>query len=400
MPRPRSDAPAYRYHISGQARVTLDGKDFFLGEFDTPQSKAKYYALLAEYNANGKRMPKDTATHQAEAPITVQCVTAEYREHIEVKYANNEAHRNNLKNLCTLLEDEYGDSPAADFGPRKLSELRNLFVASGNNRRYANMQTSSIRNIFKHAVSRELVDVNVLIRLQTLEPLRRGQTTAPEPIPRQPVDPKTVAATLPFLSPMVSTMVRLQLTTGMRPSEVCNIRPMDIDRTDPQVWMYRPKNHKTAHHGRTKAVPILGDARKSIEPWMDRDADRFLFSPKEARQWHLDRRRQNRTTPLNCGCGPGDNRKSNPKRSPGDRYNKDSYRRAVQRAAMQAGVPTWTPYQLRYTAATKVRNALGIEAAQALLGHSRANMTEHYAKLDESKSIAAARALEQGLSDS
>jgi len=57
MPRQKSDAPAYRYHISGQARVTLEDKDFLLGEYDSPQSKAKYYALLAQYNANGKKAP-------------------------------------------------------------------------------------------------------------------------------------------------------------------------------------------------------------------------------------------------------------------------------------------------------------------------------------------------------
>ncbi len=60
MARQRIDAPAYRYHISGQARVTLAGKDFFLGKFGSPESKAKYYALLAEYNANGKRVPQST----------------------------------------------------------------------------------------------------------------------------------------------------------------------------------------------------------------------------------------------------------------------------------------------------------------------------------------------------
>ena len=76
--------PAYRYHISGQARVTLDGKDFYLGEYDTPASRAKYFALLAEYNANGQRAPSDSV-HLANAPITVRCVTAEYRRIIDAR---------------------------------------------------------------------------------------------------------------------------------------------------------------------------------------------------------------------------------------------------------------------------------------------------------------------------
>jgi integrase len=69
-----------------------------------------------------------------------------------------------------------------------------------------------------------------------------------------------------------------------------------------------------------------------------------------------------------------------------------SYRQAIQRAAKQAKVSKWFPYQLRHLAATEVRNALGVESAQALLGHSRADMTQHYAQLSEEKAIVAARA--------
>ncbi len=288
MSRKRTDAPAYRYHVSGQARVTLAGKDFFLGEYDSPESRAKYFALLAEYNANGKQAPESTPSQLADAPITVRCVTAEFREHVRVKYANCEPHRRNFQNLCTLLEDEYGDIPAGEFGPRRLAELRDLFVASGNNRKYVNSQVRSITKVFKYAVSRELVDVNVLIRLQTLEPLRYGQTTAPESVPRQPVDLETVKATMRELSPTVRAMIRVQAATGMRPSEVCNIRPCDIDRTEANAWVYRPKKHKTAHHGKLKAVPIVGDARLALEPFIDRDSHDFCFSPKESTQWYLD----------------------------------------------------------------------------------------------------------------
>ncbi|TWU27924.1 tyrosine-type recombinase/integrase [Novipirellula artificiosorum] len=393
MPRPKVDAPAYRYHISGQARVTLDGRDFFLGEYDSPESKAKYFTLLAEYNANGKTMPIATPRQLADAPVTVRCITAEFREYIEVKYANNPHHRRTLQNLCMLLEDEYGDVPAAQFGPRKLAELRDLFVASGNNRRYANQQTRSICSIFKHAISRELIDVNILLRLQTLEPLRRGQTPAPESIPRKPVELSIVAATAKKLSPVVRAMVRIQVATGMRPSEVCKMRPSDIDQTDPNTWIYRPAEHKTAHRGKTKAVPILGDARAALQPFMDRSSDAFCFSPKEAIRWHRDQKHAARKTPLSCGDRPGSKCKENPKRPPGDAYTKDSYRRAVQRAAKEAGVEAWTPYQLRYTAGTQVRDALGVEAAQALLGHSHVSMTEHYAKQSEAKAIEAARVL-------
>ena len=50
MSRPRSSMPAYQRHISGQAVVRLANVDFYLGDYDSPESRSRYFALLAEYN--------------------------------------------------------------------------------------------------------------------------------------------------------------------------------------------------------------------------------------------------------------------------------------------------------------------------------------------------------------
>jgi hypothetical protein len=53
---------------------------------------------------------------------------------------------------------------------------------------------------------------------------------------------------------------------------------------------------------------------------------------------------------------------------------------------MQSGrracVPHWHPSQLRQLRATEVRRAYGLEAAQVVLGHARAEVTEVYAQRD------------------
>ena len=46
--------PSYRRHSSGQARVTINGKDFMLGEHGSPESHQAYARLIAEYQATGK----------------------------------------------------------------------------------------------------------------------------------------------------------------------------------------------------------------------------------------------------------------------------------------------------------------------------------------------------------
>ena len=64
----------------------------------------------------------------------------------------------------------------------------------------------------------------------------------------------------------------------------------------------------------------------------------------------------------------------------------NTYRRAIRYACDRAGVPAWHPHQLRHNYATDVRKRYGLEAAQILLGHSSATLTDAvYAERDEAK---------------
>ena len=57
--------------------------------------------------------------------------------------------------------------------------------------------------------------------------------------------------------------------------------------------------------------------------------------------------------------------------------------REVRKAAEKAGVEHWHPNQLRHLFATEVRKEHGLEVAQVLLGHSRADVTQVYAERNE-----------------
>jgi integrase len=56
--------------------------------------------------------------------------------------------------------------------------------------------------------------------------------------------------------------------------------------------------------------------------------------------------------------------------------------RTIAKACARAGVPHWHPNQLRHNFATLARRQFGSEAAQVVLGHSRADMTQVYAERD------------------
>ena len=55
-----------------------------------------------------------------------------------------------------------------------------------------------------------------------------------------------------------------------------------------------------------------------------------------------------------------------------------AYCRAITRACEAAGIERWTPHWLRHTFCTRVREEYGIEATQALAGHTTSEMTDHY----------------------
>lgn len=82
------------------------------------------------------------------------------------------------------------------------------------------------------------------------------------------------------------------------------------------------------------------------------------------------------------------------KRTPGERYATQPVRVAIQRACEKAGVPVFTPHQLRHLAGTLVREPYGVDVARALLGHSIASMTEIYSReVDKGLALKAVKAM-------
>ena len=108
-------------------------------------------------------MPVERPVNQAEAKLTVRCVTAEFRLRLGTKYSRDLSRAGHFRNLCQMLEDEYGDVAADEFGPRRLSQLRDQMVAAGNCRRYLNAQVRELITIFRFGLSRELVKPETLV---------------------------------------------------------------------------------------------------------------------------------------------------------------------------------------------------------------------------------------------
>ena len=86
------------------------------------------------------------------------------------------------------------------------------------------------------------------------------------------------------------------------------MRKCDIDRSA-RVWIYRPRTHKTAHHGHDREILIGPRAQSAIAPFLlGRDDEAYLFSPKEAEEERRRAQHAARKTPPRSGNRPGTNR--------------------------------------------------------------------------------------------
>jgi len=434
------NTPGYRKrHDRNQAIVTLTDavtkrrKDYWLGEHGSPESRELYHRVIAEWEANGRRLFDPDFEKPAadgadpERGITISELCARFwrarAQHV------NENERGHCKALIRLLRRAYGSTPAAAFGPRRLQRLRDDMIRPDpeSGRRgwgvtYTNAQVRRLCRMFKWAASQELVSASVRMELLSVDPLRPGRCEARAGRTVKPVPVEIVEKTLPFMASPVAAAVRIQLLTGARPDEVLSLRPCDIE-TDGQdgVWVVRPERHKTRHMGHDRVLFLGPRAQAVLGPFLDRPATAYLFSPAEAQAERRAARAAARKTPLSCGNRAGMNRKAEPKKTAGDRYDSRSYYRAVQYACDVAFPPPppvakrddetreqwrkrlastglkadldawrkehrWFPYQLRHTAATLYRREHGLEASALVLGHASARVTDAvYAERDQTK---------------
>jgi integrase len=184
-------------------------------------------------------------------------------------------------------------------------------------------------------------------------------------------------------------MVVLQWLTGMRPSEVFNMRVENIDRTRGNgLWYHVLKDHKTKRHIGKKPIPLGKDAQALIAPYLEgKSPEQAVFSPITAMEERNAERRANRKTKISPSqAARNAARAAKPKNRRNEFYNENSYGKAVEYAIRKGNknlpedqkIPHWFPYQLRHSASTDIELEHGIDASQAMLGHRTANTTKRY----------------------
>ena len=124
--------PKYRQQKrKGQnlAFVELNGHRHYLGPFESRESKQAYKRLLAEWLANGMRLPVDPQE------ITIVEVIARFWEYAQQHYRRADgtltSEPNNIRQALRPLKELYGHTLAKDFGPLSMKAVRQRMIDKG-----------------------------------------------------------------------------------------------------------------------------------------------------------------------------------------------------------------------------------------------------------------------------
>lgn len=327
MPRPRQKPSYCRHRPTGQAYTRINRKPIYLGEWDSPASRARFAEVVEDWSMR---------ENPTGLTLTVDDLVIRFMAHARGYYQKggkptSEIHC--LKLAFRYVVRLFGSTPARLFGPSKLKQTRAAMVEDGHCRTSINQHCSRIRRAFKWASGEELLPSSVYRTLQDVAGLEAGRTDATESEPVLPVPLDDVEAIKPRLTAPVLGLVEFQLATGCRPSEALTLRAADLVMTPgATVWEYRPRGHKLAHRRKSRVIYLGPKAQEVVRRYLKGDPNAYLFSPRDVRKATKGASRQ-----------------------PGERYNIHGYRNAIKRACAKVGVPEWSPNRLRHNFGTMAR---------------------------------------------
>jgi integrase len=360
MPRKQTWPPPVHHHRrSGQARVRINGKDYYLGPYGSPEAEEALAALLVRH-ARGELGGRVAAAPAA--PRTVADVAAEWLAEAAPGYSARGREPAHFRRSLAPLLRLYGTLPADQFDVEKLDRVRRAMLdgswmtpaerqgLQARNRspawsaRVVARRVVRLRTLWRWAERRALVPKGSWAHLRALPPL--GPSEPARRLPRRkPAEWADVLAACRHLTPRHRAAVLTLWWSGARPGELRVMRPCDLDRSGP-VWVYRPHEHKN--------------------DW--RDMERVV---------HLGPRCQALLRPLLGGLGPEDHVFAG-RGGPAAPLHPGTLEEALRKACAAAGV-SFTAYQLRHAAKRRITRALGLDAARSVLGQASLDTTDRYA---------------------
>jgi integrase len=262
---------------------------------------------------------------------------------------NSKSDKNNYKKAFDLLQECIPNADTSTFSVLSLMQFQNYLIEKGYARKYCNKLLAFVKNVFKFGHLAGLVSMSLVSSLSYVKPIKIGDARENKKIKGIPKD--DFIKILPFVTETVADMLKLQLSTAMRPCEVSRMKFEDIDMEyDGENWLYTPPKHKTAWRGKIRTILLGLEEQEILKKYLNKEADELIFL----------------------------NTKGNP-------YTADWFSRLIKKKIDKNNLPKFTAYQLRHTSLTDISLKHGKDAARAVAGHSSEITTGIYDHSDLEK---------------
>lgn len=425
----------YRVRLPGQ-----DSKqDYKLippgGQFATNDPNVAVELAAEMYRQASLRTTGTVAGDDLRGPMTVGDLVLRYmafaREYYHDRGGEETSEVETLRYSFKYLTEHSGKLAAANFTALKLKAFRTMLMErkrpDGNGgaepkmcRTTINKLVQRVQRMFRWAAEEELVPASTGHSIWAVKSLAIGRFKTRESHDVKPVERQYVELTAKYAWPTTRDMMMLQLYTGMRPGEVCEMQVAEIN-IEGDIWQFKPLEHKTAYRGHTRLIRLGPQAQEIVKRRMaGKGTMDYLFSPRQEAKERKELRAAARKTPVQPSQveRAERNAKRNKIESLRDHFDTTGYRQSINDTIDRANkallaeaeknraegftvgavpvIPHWHPNQIRHTTATIVRKEFGDkgrEAAKALLGHKTLKVTDQYAEIDSELADAAARRL-------
>jgi hypothetical protein len=188
MPR----QPKYCLHKStNQAFVRVNGKQIYLGPYDSPESREAYEREILHWRRTHDTTGKHTTT------VGQLCLA--FQQHADRFYVDENGkptgEANNFRKSLKLLISMFRTVYCSEFGPVKLKavrfELEKIHV-----RTQVNKSVSRLKSVFRWGVENEMVPAEIVMALDCVKGLQKGRCDAKESEPILPVPDDDFAESL------------------------------------------------------------------------------------------------------------------------------------------------------------------------------------------------------------
>lgn len=221
------------------------------------------------------RVPHRTDTDRFDVPSELACAYLETRSETQLTSATIDTYENQLKEYTEFLENH--STAVVDVEYSDIVEYVEWCVKRGNRQSTIVGKITTIKELYKFIRLRTNLGHRLALDPIELEKIDLGDYNTPPPIEREPLTRREVRQLFDAMDSYRDRLLAVVGTeTGLRNSDLRNLRLSDVDFESPSLHVCDPKNSKPYD------VPISRDLAVELRIWCEEYREAYGGAQKGA----------------------------------------------------------------------------------------------------------------------